>query len=124
MAAIRRLDPEGGILSNVVEAAGFVTIVSLADDTSLDCAGQTREALAYIDACLAKVGLDKRAIVQVTIWLPDIRLREAMNTAWIVWADPAHLPVRACVEARLANPTYLIEMAVIAVSRPYAALRT
>ena len=118
MTVIRRLEPEGGVLSNIVEAAGFISVVSLADDTSLDCAGQTREALAYIDACLAKVGLDKRAIVQVTIWLPDIRLRDAMNTAWIAWADAAHLPVRACVEAKLANPTYLIEMAAIAARQP------
>lgn len=113
-SALRRLDPEGGILSNIVDAAGFVSIVSLADDTSLDCGGQTREALAYVDACLAKVGLDKRAIVQATIWLPDIRLRDAMNAAWIAWADRQHLPARACVEARLANPAYLVEMAVLA----------
>ena len=117
MAAILRLEPEGGILSNIAGAAGFISVVSLADDTSLDCAGQTGQTLAYIDACLAQVGLDKRAIVVVTIWLPDIRLRDAMNTAWVEWADPAHLPVRACVEAKLANPAYLVEMAVIATYR-------
>ncbi len=114
MAAIQRLEPEGGILSNIVEAAGFVSVVSLADDTALDCVGQTREALAYIDACLAKVGLDKRAIVQVTIWLPDIRLRDAMNAAWVAWVDPAHLPARACIEAKLAHPAYLVEMVALA----------
>jgi enamine deaminase RidA (YjgF/YER057c/UK114 family) len=117
VAAIVRLEPEGGILSNIVGAAGFISVVSLADDTSLDCAGQTREALAYIDACLAKVGLDKRQIVQATIWLPDIRLRDAMNTAWIAWVDPTHLPARACVEAKLASPAYLVEMVAIAARR-------
>jgi enamine deaminase RidA (YjgF/YER057c/UK114 family) len=111
MAAILRLEPEGGILSNIVGAAGFISVVSLADDTSLDCAGQTRQTLDYIDACLVQAGLDKRAIVHVTIWLSDIRLRDAMNAAWMAWADPAHLPVRACVEAKL------VEMAVIAAQR-------
>ncbi len=113
-AQIIRLEPEAGLLSNIVGAAGVVTIVSLADDTTLDCAGQTREALAYIDRCLGQVGLDKRAVVQATIWLPDIRLRDAMNRAWLAWVDPAHLPARACVEARLANPAYLVELAVVA----------
>ena len=111
---ITRLEPEGGLLSNIVEAAGFVSIVSMADDTTLDCAGQTRQALAYIDACLAKVGLDKLAIVQATIWLPDIRLRDQMNMAWLDWVDPQHLPARACVEAKLASTAYLVEIAVLA----------
>jgi enamine deaminase RidA (YjgF/YER057c/UK114 family) len=113
-ATITRLEPEGGILSNLVAARGLVTIVSLADDTSLDCEGQTREALGYIDRCLGQIGADKRAVVQATIWLSDIRHRDAMNRAWMAWADARHMPARACVEARLARPEYLVEMAVVA----------
>jgi len=37
-----------------------------------------------------------------------------MNEAWDAWVDPANLPARATVEARLASPDYKVEIAGIA----------
>jgi enamine deaminase RidA (YjgF/YER057c/UK114 family) len=37
-----------------------------------------------------------------------------MNAAWDAWLDKANAPARATVEARLATPDYLVEIAVIA----------
>ena len=37
-----------------------------------------------------------------------------MNEAWDVWVDQANPPARATVEAKLASPDYLVEIAVIA----------
>lgn len=113
-ALIRRLEPEGGILSNVVTAGRLLTCVSMADDRTLDIIGQTRQALAYVDHCLAAGGSSRRQLLSVTIWLADIREREAMNAAWEEWLGDAGRPARACIEAKLADPRYRIEIAAIA----------
>lgn len=115
MPDIARYEQEGGILSNIVAAGHLViTAGAVGDDLSLDVKGQTRETLAYVDKLLALAGTDKSKILFATIWLPDIRMRDAMNEVWLEWVDPANLPARACVEARLANIDYKVEMQVIA----------
>lgn len=103
------------ILANVVEARPFVfTAGAIADDLSLDVLGQTRQALADLDRYLALCGTDKSRVISAVIWLSDIRLRDAMNTVWLAWVDPAHLPARACIEARMADPLCLVEIQIIA----------
>lgn len=101
------------IYSKVVEANGFViTSGIVADDTSADIKGQTRQILAEIDRLLKIGGTDKTKIVSAMIWLTDIRTRDAMNEVWNEWTGMKNLPTRACVEARLADPKMLIEIAV------------
>jgi len=113
---IKRHELEGGILANVVEAGDMVfTAGMVGDDLSLDVKGQTREALAYLDKCLGLCGSDKSKILFATIWLRDIRDREAMNEVWLGWVDPSNLPARACVQAAMADPRYAVELAVVAV---------
>ena len=116
MAIIRReLEP---ILANVVETGSFVfTAGAIADDLTLDVEGQARQALGDLDKFLGLCGSDKSHILSAVIWLADIRLRDAMNKAWIAWADPANLPARACVENRMADPTCLVEIQIVAVKR-------
>jgi enamine deaminase RidA (YjgF/YER057c/UK114 family) len=113
MAIIRReLEP---ILANVVEAAPLVfTAGAIADDLSLDVAGQAREAFRDLDKFLSQCGSSKSRILWCTIWLSDIRLRDAMNKAWLAWVDPENLPARACVEAKMADAECLLEIQVIA----------
>ena len=118
---LQRYEPEGGMLSNAVAAHGFVSCVSLADDVLLDIAGQTRQTLAYIDHCLKAAGTDRGHLVQVTIWLSDIRHREAMNAVWTEWLGDAPPPARACVEAKLGNPRYLIEITALAALKSHPA---
>ena len=103
------------ILANVVEAGPFVfTAGAIADDLSLDVEGQTGQALADLDKYLSLCGADKSKILSAVIWLSDIRLRDAMNKAWLAWADPKHLPARACVEGKMADPACLVEIQIIA----------
>jgi enamine deaminase RidA (YjgF/YER057c/UK114 family) len=117
---IHRYEPEAGMLSNVVAVGGFATCVSMADDKSLDIAGQVGQTLAYIDHCLSLVGVERDSLVQVTILLSDIRHREALNKVWTRWLAGAAPPARACVEARLADPRYLVEMIAVAALHPGA----
>lgn len=112
------------LLANVVAAGDRVfTAGAIADDTSLDVAGQTRQALADVDKYLALCGSNKRQVLMAVIWLADIRLRDEMNGAWIEWVDPAQLPARACIEAKMAHPRCLVEIAIIA-ARSRASLHT
>jgi len=113
MAIIRReLEP---ILANVVEADPFVfTAGAIADDLTLGVAGQAREAFRDLDKFLAQCGSSKSRILWATIWLADIRLRDAMNKAWLEWVDPQNLPARACIEGKMADAECLFEVQIVA----------
>jgi enamine deaminase RidA (YjgF/YER057c/UK114 family) len=63
---------------------------------------------------LALCGTDKTKVVSATIWVSDIRHRETMNEAWNAWTGGHNLPGRACIEAKLADPRLLVEIAVVA----------
>ncbi len=109
----RELEP---LLANVVEAGDMIfTAGCIADDESLDVGGQTRQALGDLDRYLSLCGSDKSHILQVVIWLSDIRFRDDMNVIWNEWTGGKNLPARACVEARMATPGCLVEIAAIAV---------
>jgi enamine deaminase RidA (YjgF/YER057c/UK114 family) len=104
------------IFSKVVEANGFVfTAGIVADDISQDIKGQTKQILTEIDRLLKITGTDKTKVVSASIWVTDIRSRDAMNESWNAWTGGQNLPGRACVEAKLADPRMLVEIAVIAV---------
>lgn len=105
------------VYSKVVEANGVVTTAGIIpSDLAADAKAQTAEVLAEIDRLLALCGTDKSKVVSATIWLADIRHREAMNEAWTPWVGgEANAPVRACVEAKLVDPRMLVEIQVVAV---------
>jgi enamine deaminase RidA (YjgF/YER057c/UK114 family) len=83
-------------------------------DPALGVRGQTGAILSRIDARLGELGSDRTRILMANVWLADIATFEEMNAAWDAWVDPAHLPARATVEAKLASPNYLVEIAVVA----------
>lgn len=108
--SIKRHQP-GKLLSQAVEYNGVVYLAGLvADDTSQNTKGQTKQILDKIDALLAAAGTSKSKVLSANIWVTDIRNREAMNEAWTAWMDPANPPARATVEAKLASPDVLVEI--------------
>jgi enamine deaminase RidA (YjgF/YER057c/UK114 family) len=120
MIVRRELEP---LLANVVEAGDMIfTAGCIADGESLDVGGQTQQALADLDRYLALCGSDRSHILQVVIWLSDIRFRDDMNKVWLAWVDPANLPARACIEARMATPGCLVEIMAIAVKKSSGAV--
>jgi len=103
------------IFSSAVEYGGLVFVAGqTARDLSKDVRGQTEEVLKTIDQLLTKAGSSKSNMLSANVWLSDIRNREQMNVAWQSWVDPAQLPSRATVEAKLADARMLVEIAVIA----------
>lgn len=115
MTEIKRHEPEGGILSNAVEAGGSVFLAgSVADDLDLDIAGQTRQALATIDRMLARCGRSKSKLVSATVYIADWADAPAYNAVWKEWIDPQNLPARATVEAKMFSPKCRIEIMCVA----------
>jgi enamine deaminase RidA (YjgF/YER057c/UK114 family) len=94
---------------NTVYVAGQV-----ADDPNADVGGQTKQILGKIDALLAEAGTDKTRILSANIWLRDIGTFAEMNAVWDAWVPQGNTPARATVEAKLASPKLLVEIAAIA----------
>jgi enamine deaminase RidA (YjgF/YER057c/UK114 family) len=93
--------------------------VYLAGQVAQDARGapvreQTVDILKRIDALLAAAGTDKSKLLSATIWLTDIGRFDEMNSVWDAWVSPGNTPARACVEAKLAAPEYVVEIGVIA----------
>ena len=86
----------------------------VASDPSVGVKGQTEQVLKRIDEALAMAGSNKAKLLSATVWLANMGTYDEMNAAWDAWVDPANTPARATVEARLASPKYLVEIAVIA----------
>jgi len=107
--------PSGKLFSAAVEYGGIVYVAGqVADDLAQGVRGQTEQVLKKIDAILAASGTGKSKILSANVWVTDIRNRDEMNAAWTAWADPANLPARATVEARLASSKYLVEIMCVA----------
>ena len=102
------------VLARAVEYHGFVfTQGVVAADTTRDVRGQTRSVLDQIDALLEQHGTDKTRLLQAQIWLKDIADRAALNEVWSAWLPEGGAPARACVQAVLADPGYLVEIMVV-----------
>lgn len=114
MSRIIRTEP-GKILAKAVEYHGFVYLSGItADDTSADITGQTRQVLATIDALLETHGTDKTRLLQAQVWLKHIGDRDAMNALWSEWLASDGAPARACVQAEMASPHFLVEVMITA----------
>ena len=114
MSKIIRTEPNK-ILSKAVEHHGFVFLAgTTARDPSGDIKAQTTEVLAQIDQLLETHGTDKTRLLQAQIWVKHIGDRAAMNEVWTAWLPADGSPVRACVEAELADPRLLVEIMVTA----------
>jgi len=114
MSRILRTDANP-ILAKAVEYHGFVyTQGVVAADLSGDITAQTTSVLEQIDALLELHGTDKTRLLQAQIWLKSMDDRAAMNAVWSAWLPEGGAPARACVEAVLADPGYLVEIMVTA----------
>ena len=115
--AIQRLHV-GKRLSEVAIHNGTVYLAGqLAEDTTQNIEGQTRESLAHIDRLLAEAGSDKHHILSCQIYLADVKDFDGMNAVWDAWVSTNNAPPRATVEAKLARPEILIEIIVVAAQK-------
>jgi enamine deaminase RidA (YjgF/YER057c/UK114 family) len=111
---IVRIDPGPRMSRAVVHGDTVYLAGHVAKEPAGSVRGQTEAILHAIEARLADAGSDKSKLLSANIWLADIGTFEEMNAVWDAWVDKANPPARATVEARLASPDYLVEIAVIA----------
>ncbi|MBB5877976.1 RidA family protein [Xanthomonas sp. 3498] len=86
----------------------------IAEDTSADIAGQTREVLAAIDRLLGLAATDKSRILRAEIYMTDLAEFAEMNKVWEEWVSRGNTPARATVQAKLADPAWKIEIVITA----------
>jgi enamine deaminase RidA (YjgF/YER057c/UK114 family) len=86
----------------------------IAQDTSLDVTGQTREILQFIDTLLAKAGANKTHITSARIYLASVGDYAAMNSVWDDWVPQGHTPSRSTLGVKLIFPEYKVEIEVTA----------
>ena len=111
---IKRFDA-GPRMSQAVAHGNTVYLAGqVADDPVPSVTEQTRQILARIDRLLKDAGTDKSRLLSANIWLADIGRFAEMNAIWDAWVSPGNTPARATVEASLAAPQFLVEIAVIA----------
>jgi enamine deaminase RidA (YjgF/YER057c/UK114 family) len=101
-------------MSQIVIHGNTVYLAGQVGETRHDIAGQTRDALARVDALLTEAGASRQDLLQATIWLADMGDFAAMNAVWDAWVPEGHAPARACGEAKLADPRLLVEVIVSA----------
>lgn len=103
------------IMHRAVEANGFVFFGGIvADDLSLDMAGQTQEVLDKLEQYLAEAGTDKTRIVAATAYVSDLALKKGMNEVWTQWFAAEHLPARATLGVSDLGENVLLELVVTA----------
>jgi enamine deaminase RidA (YjgF/YER057c/UK114 family) len=79
----------------------------------VDVRGQISQVLTQIDATLERTGSSRTGLLQVLIFLADLDDGAILNDLWDEWVPTGHLPIRACVQAKLA-PGYFVEMVISA----------
>jgi enamine deaminase RidA (YjgF/YER057c/UK114 family) len=103
--------------SQAVVHNGIVYLCGQVGAPNTSIAEQTRGALANIDRILAEAGSDKSRLLQVTIWLSDIKHLEEMTAVYEDWIPQGAIPARASVESRLV-PNYDVEILLTAAQYP------
>jgi len=79
-----------------------------------DVKEQTAEVLKKIEDLLNKYGSDKNHILSANIYLRDMKDFADMNSVWDAWIEDGNEPARACVEARMARESLLVEITIVA----------
>lgn len=103
---------EVAIYNGVVYLAGQVP-----EYTEADVYAQTQQVLGLIDDLLSEANSDKSCILSCQIFLADMQDYAEMNRAWDEWVAPNNAAPRACVEAKLADPKWKVEIVVTAATK-------
>merc|ERR1711920_303906 len=76
-------------------------------------AEQTRKALKEVDSRLAKAGTDESNVLEATVFVKDMSMKDEMDSVWREWVPEGCNISRACVAADLALG-FLVEMKITA----------
>lgn len=111
---INRIDVHQRMSSIVIHNQTVYLCGQVATDKFADITTQTTTMLEEVDKLLLQAGSQRDHILSATIYLKDMQDYDAMNKVWDSWLPEGHAPARACVQAAIAEPEYLVEVSVIA----------
>lgn len=111
---IKRYEGTGRMSRAVVHNETVYLCGQTCGDADKDIKEQTKVVLEKVEELLVKYGSDKRHILSTTIYLKDIAMFQDMNEVWDAWVEEGFEPARACVEAKMARESILVELSVVA----------
>jgi|GEM_PF-333202 len=115
LSMIKRVLPYEGLLHEVVEHDGVLYIGGIVpEDTSLDMSGQANDVLGQLARLLEPLGSDLAHVLQVTIYMTNLKEKAEFNAAWKAHFTAAHLPARAAIGVADLGPGVKLEMTAIA----------
>ena len=102
-------------MSQAVRHGDLLYLSGQVDLNKLDTAKrQTSAILRQVDELLDAHGSCRENILSASIWLSSMEYFADFNEVWDAWVPPDQAPARACVQAELAIPEFLVEVRVIA----------
>jgi enamine deaminase RidA (YjgF/YER057c/UK114 family) len=112
---IKRLLPWDGLGHEVVAHGGVLYIGGIiAEDTSLDMAGQADDVLRQLANLLAAGGSSIARVLQVTIFATDLSEKPDFNRVWKAHFKEVSLPARAMIGVADLGPGVKLELVVTA----------
>ncbi len=108
---IKRLLPWEGLGHEIVAHGGVLYIGGVvAEDTSLDMAGQAADVLRQLAKLLAAGGSSVTRVLQVTIYVTDLADKPAFNRVWKEHFNEVNLPARAAIGVADLGPGVKLEL--------------
>jgi enamine deaminase RidA (YjgF/YER057c/UK114 family) len=87
--------------SDVVIHGGIARWVEVADDMAGDVESQIAQVLQQIEATLVQIDSDNTRLLEVLVFLADLKDAPILNELWDNWVPRGNPPIRACVQAGL-----------------------
>src|SRR5262249_41039040 len=108
---IDRLLPWDGLGHEVVVHNGVLYIGGvIAEDTTLDMAGQANDVLRQLSKLLKAGGSSIAHVLQITIYMADLAEKPDFNRAWKAHFREVDLPARAAIGIADLGPGVKLEL--------------
>jgi enamine deaminase RidA (YjgF/YER057c/UK114 family) len=108
---IKRLLPWDDLGHEVVVHGGVLYIGGVvAEDTSLDMAGQTDDVLRQLAKLLMAGGSSIARVLQVTIFITNLAEKTDFNRVWKAYFKGVNLPARAVIGVADLGPGVKLEL--------------
>jgi len=108
---VKRWLPWEGLGHEIVAHGGVLYIGGvIAEDTSLDMAGQADDVFRQLAKLLAAGGSSIARVLQVTIYLTNLGEKADFNRAWKAHFKEVNLPARAAIGVADLGPGVKLEL--------------
>jgi enamine deaminase RidA (YjgF/YER057c/UK114 family) len=108
---IKRLLPWDGLGHEIVAHSGVLYIGGvIAEDTTLDMAGQADDVLRQLAKLLTAGGSSIARVLQITVYVADLAGKPDFNRVWKAHFNEVNLPARAVIGVADLGPGVMLEL--------------